>query len=96
MLFTGLNFNLRLCHDLVEGNEWTDAVLYSPLELDKEPEEFVNQLDFLSGPFTFPRRQLPVFIRTINNTIGKTTQEGEGGEGEAADDDDDDDVQMVE
>ncbi|KAK0239893.1 hypothetical protein EDD85DRAFT_823717 [Armillaria nabsnona] len=90
-----LNFNLRLCHELAEGNEYTDAVLYSPLELDKEPEEFVNQLDFLSGPFTFPRRQLPVFIRTINTTIEKTTQEEEGGEGEAADDDDDE-VQMVE
>ncbi|KAK0451114.1 hypothetical protein EV421DRAFT_1899338 [Armillaria borealis] len=89
-----LNFNLRLCHELVEGNEYADAILYSPLELDKEPEEFVNQLDFLSGPFTFPRRQLPVFIRTINSTIGKTTQEEEGGEGEAADDDDE--VQMVE
>ncbi|KAK0228780.1 hypothetical protein IW262DRAFT_1456003 [Armillaria fumosa] len=90
-----LNFNLRLCHELNEGNEYADAILYSPLELDKETEEFVNQLDFLSGPFTFPRRQLPVFIRTINNTIGKTTQEEEGGEGEAADDDDDD-VQMIE
>ncbi|KAK0196865.1 hypothetical protein F5146DRAFT_1013264 [Armillaria mellea] len=89
-----LNFNLRLCHELNEGNEYADAILYSPLELDKETEEFVNQLDFLSGPFTFPRRQLPVFIRTINNTIGKTTQEEEGGEGEAADDDDD--VQMIE
>ncbi|KAK0483876.1 hypothetical protein IW261DRAFT_985574 [Armillaria novae-zelandiae] len=87
-----LNFNLRLCHELNEGNEYADAILYSPLELDKETEEFVNQLDFLSGPFTFPRRQLPVFIRTINNTIGKTTQEEEG---EAADDDDDD-VQMIE
>ncbi|KAK0210995.1 hypothetical protein DFS33DRAFT_344094 [Desarmillaria ectypa] len=91
-----LNFNLRLCHELVEGNEYADAILYSPLELDKEPEDFVEQLDFLSGPFTFPRRQLPVFIRTINNTIGKTVQgdEEEKGEGEAAEDDDD--VQMVE
>ncbi|KAG7448039.1 uncharacterized protein BT62DRAFT_1003814 [Guyanagaster necrorhizus] len=90
-----LNFNLRLCHELAEGNEYADAVLYSPLELDKEPEDFVQQLDFLSGPFTFPRRQLPVFIRTINNTIGKTMQEEgeEEGEGEAAEDDD---VQMVE
>ncbi|KAK0463889.1 uncharacterized protein EV420DRAFT_1638813 [Desarmillaria tabescens] len=91
-----LNFNLRLCHELVEGNEYADAILYSPLELDKEPEDFVKQLDFLAGPFTFPRRQLPVFIRTINNTIGKTAQEGEEEEGGGEAAEDDDDVQMVE
>jgi hypothetical protein len=40
-------------------------VHYIPLDLDKEPPEFVQQLDYLKSPFTFKRHQLPLFMTQI-------------------------------
>lgn len=64
--YVGLNFVLRACYDPVPDTELPitsqdqliPSIQYMPLELDKEPLEYVEKLDFLSGPFTFAREQV--------------------------------------
>ena len=92
--FLGLNFTLRLCHeppDASEPPESADQLVpsanYVPLELDKEPPDFVERLGFLGSPFTFGREQLPLFLRTIYNNIGDATR--------AESDDGDSSIQII-
>ncbi|KAG5645055.1 hypothetical protein DXG03_007145 [Asterophora parasitica] len=67
-----LNFTLRLCHEPQDASgppptskdQLIPTVHFTPLELDKEPPDFVEKLDFLKTPFSFGRDQLPLFLRT--------------------------------
>ncbi|KAF9469281.1 hypothetical protein BDZ94DRAFT_1151884, partial [Collybia nuda] len=87
-----LNFTLRTCDEPAAGSEESvKSIHYVPLELDKEPEEYVTDLGFLGLPFTFPRDQLPLFLRTIYNNMGDATREKT-----EDDSDNDDSVQFVE
>ncbi|TFK42357.1 hypothetical protein BDQ12DRAFT_676076, partial [Crucibulum laeve] len=84
-----LNFVLRFCHDpptnqedVSSKEELIDTVHYVPVELDKETPEFVEKLGFLSGPFTFERDQLSVFLKTLRDNIDNMdAEEEEGSEG---------------
>ncbi|KAF8643831.1 hypothetical protein AX16_008848 [Volvariella volvacea WC 439] len=84
-----LNFTLRLEPE-IPGSEGPPVIHYSPLQLDKENPQLVQKLGFLSGPFTFPRHQLALFLRTLHDNVKGTDEETtEGGE------DDDDEVEEV-
>ncbi|KIY43529.1 hypothetical protein FISHEDRAFT_53524, partial [Fistulina hepatica ATCC 64428] len=83
-----ISFSLRLCWAVAEGEEepitreeqLVPSIQYTPTSLEQESEAFRESLKFLSGSFTFTRNQLPLFLRTLRDTL-------------APDDDDDDEVQ---
>ncbi|KAF9484696.1 hypothetical protein BDN70DRAFT_945406 [Pholiota conissans] len=90
-------FSLRLCKDLRPGfpdpptssDQLTESVHYVPIDLDKEPPEFVASLGFLGDTFTFERNQLSLFLRTLYEYIS-----GEGDKGGHEEDSDDSVVVM--
>jgi hypothetical protein len=93
-LLPGLNFTLRTCDEPAdESDEHVKSVHYIPLELDKEPMDYVENLSFLGSPFTFPRDQLPLFLRTVYTNMGDATK---GKVDEVEDSDNNDSVQFVE
>lgn len=72
MTSSGLSFTLR------EFQNETDEImlLYTPLELDNEPdEEFKGRLDFLGGMFTFHRDQIEVFQRNLHERLADPEDE---------------------
>jgi len=85
-LLTGLSFTLRCCHEpadasqpLESPDQLVPSVNYIPLELDKEPPDYVEKLGFLGAPFTFGRDQLPLFLRTMYANIGDAARDdGDG------------------
>ena len=94
-LLAGLNFTLRCYHEIadplepVESHEQlVPSINYIPLELNKEPLDFVEKLGFLGAPFTFGRDQLPLFLRTLHTNMGDATK----GDGE----DEDSSIQILE
>jgi hypothetical protein len=42
-------------------------VRYTPLELDKESQEYIQKLDFLADTFTFAYDQMEFFLKTLND-----------------------------
>lgn len=64
------------------------SINYIPLELNKEPIDYVEKLGFLGTPFTFGRDQLPLFLRTLYTNVGNAAK------GDA--DDEDSSVQILE
>lgn len=68
------------------------SVHYTPLELHKEPEEFVQSLGFLGDNFTFERDQLALFSRTLHDYVSGEGDDSKS-DGNAASDDS---VQLVE
>ncbi|KAG6856373.1 hypothetical protein H0H87_005138 [Tephrocybe sp. NHM501043] len=96
-ILKSLNFNLRLFHDvpsdhgdapITSKDQLIPTVHYTPRELDRESPDFVDKLDFLKEPFSFPRSQLPLFLRTIYTKISDALKE--------EDSDDDESVQEIE
>ncbi|KAG6889815.1 hypothetical protein C0995_014292 [Termitomyces sp. Mi166 len=92
-----LNFTLRLCHEpdpskgqpsepITLKGQLMPMVHFMPQNLDREPEEFVDKLDFLKEPFSFGRQQLPLFLRTLYQRMHDALHEDDG---------DDDSVQEV-
>ncbi|KAL0066436.1 hypothetical protein AAF712_006478 [Marasmius tenuissimus] len=69
-----LNFSLRTSYEnKAEPNEHprlVQTMFYVPQMLEMEPAEFVAKLGFLGSSFSFPRTQLPLFLRTMYDTIG--------------------------
>lgn len=90
LTFPGLSFTLRLCHEPVKDDDTdskanrglVESVQYIPQFLDKEDEEFVKSLGFLSTAFTFERDQLSLFIKTLYDNLS--------GDNDKDDQDDDD------
>ncbi|GLB34739.1 putative chromosome segregation protein [Lyophyllum shimeji] len=88
-----LNFTLRCCYETPAGvdpetitskDQLIPTVHFTPLELDKEPPEFVEKLDFLSAPFSFGRNQLPLFLRTIYGRMKEAVlDEADGEDGDS-------------
>ncbi|KIJ26441.1 hypothetical protein M422DRAFT_272489, partial [Sphaerobolus stellatus SS14] len=77
----GLSFTLRCFEDMDEETGQSEKkVVYTPLGLEKESEEFVEQLDFLAGPFTFSRDQMPVFLDTVRKRLGPEEEPADGAE----------------
>ncbi|KAJ7156947.1 hypothetical protein C8R43DRAFT_997756 [Mycena crocata] len=81
-----LGFLLRFTYDPIDASEPIEskadidrAAQYTPLDLDKEKEEFVEALGFLNAGFTFQRTQLPLFFSSLVDNM-KTACEGEESE----------------
>ncbi|ESK88053.1 hypothetical protein Moror_10794 [Moniliophthora roreri MCA 2997] len=88
-----LHFTLRTCNEpkpdeaepITHTDQLQQSMYYVPLDLDKEAPDFVERLKFLGSPFSFPRTQLPLFLRTIYNTIEEALSNDKEG---------DDDIQI--
>ncbi|KAM6500328.1 hypothetical protein JOM56_003342 [Amanita muscaria] len=52
-----------------ESESKNQSIYYVPEELDKEPPDFVEKLEFLNQPFTFSRKQLSIFSRTLYDRL---------------------------
>jgi hypothetical protein len=91
---TGLTFTLRFYHDLIipedertpedeyvtSPDQLVQSIKYTPLELDKESEEFVEKLRFLGEGFIFGQDQLALFLKTMYDTLSGAVQDDEEGE----------------
>ncbi|KAG6865935.1 hypothetical protein C0991_010436 [Blastosporella zonata] len=91
-LSSGHNFNLRLFHEVSAGqgddpvtskDQLIPTVHYTPQNLEKEDPEYVEKLEFLKDPFTFPRSQLPLFLRTIFKTMNEALKGESDDEGDS-------------
>ncbi|KAL0573374.1 hypothetical protein V5O48_008593 [Marasmius crinis-equi] len=75
-----LNFSLRTSHEnkaeAGQPDNSTETMFYTPQMLEHEPAEFTKKLGFLGSSFSFPRTQLPLFLRTMYETIGGALEEG--------------------
>lgn len=90
----GLTFTLRFYHDLaIPEDERTPAdenvtsmdqliqnIKYTPLELDKESDEFVEKLKFLGDAFIFGHEQLALFFKTMYDTLSGALQDDDENE----------------
>jgi hypothetical protein len=90
-VFAGLTFTLRFYHDLIipeaqrtpadehvtSPDQLVRSIKYTPLQLDKESEEFIEKLRFLGEAFTFGSDQLALFLKTMYDTLGGAVQEDE-------------------
>ena len=98
----GLSFTLRFYHDIAIAEEQrtladehvtsleqlVQSIKYTPLELDKESEEFVEKVRFLGEAFVFGQDQLALFLKTMYDTLGGAVQDDEEEEEEMEDEDD--------
>ena len=50
-------------------------VRYTPLELDKESQEYIQRLDFLADTFTFGYDQMEFFLKTLNDHFTSLSEE---------------------
>ncbi|KAH8827050.1 hypothetical protein DL96DRAFT_1710201 [Flagelloscypha sp. PMI_526] len=74
---TALNFQLRAAWDLspdasepvTEVEQLVHTMHYSPLNLQLETPEFVDNLQFLNEAFTFTRDQLGLFLFTLRERL---------------------------
>ncbi|KAI0636428.1 hypothetical protein C8Q77DRAFT_1051096 [Trametes polyzona] len=53
----------------LQKDELVRKVKYEPSNLDKEPPEIVESLNFFRGPFMFTRDQMTVFLRQLADTF---------------------------
>jgi len=51
------------------------VVRYTPLELEKESQEYIQKLDFLADTFTFGYDQMEFFIKTLNDHFSSFSEE---------------------
>lgn len=67
----GLNFALRMCkeYESDKSQQLIDNCHYLPLSLEMESPEFVESLGFLNQPFSFPKTQLSLFVRTLYDNL---------------------------
>ncbi|KAJ2933788.1 hypothetical protein H1R20_g3298, partial [Candolleomyces eurysporus] len=72
-----LNFSLRQCKEPSAENpgQLVDSVHYFPLSLEMESPEFVEGLGFLNKPFSFPKTQLSLFVRTLYDNLNNPQEE---------------------
>jgi len=50
-------------------------VRYTPLELEKESQEYIQKLDFLADTFTFGYDQMECFLKTLNDHFSSLSEE---------------------
>jgi hypothetical protein len=51
------------------------VVRYTPLELEKVSQEYIQKLDFLADTFTFGFDQMEFFIKTLNDHFSSFSEE---------------------
>jgi len=83
-----LSFKLRLGYEPnphlpgepKSKNDLQESLQYTPLDLEKETEEFVKSLEFLNNPFSFEREQLALFLRTLHDVVSgdRTSNDSDG------------------
>lgn len=71
---SGLNFTLRCFHDMQQDETSGEIVEvekmnYTPLELEKETDVFVNALGVLAEEFTFGRHQMDAFLVNLREAL---------------------------
>ena len=52
-----------------------NMVQYTPLELERETQEYVQKLDFLADTFTFAYDQMDFFLKTLNDHFSSLSEE---------------------
>ncbi|KAH9950253.1 hypothetical protein B0H21DRAFT_724014 [Amylocystis lapponica] len=55
---------------IMSKDQLVSQIKYEPLNLDKEPPEFVKNLDFFKDPFMFSTDQMTVFLKTLTDRLG--------------------------
>ncbi|KAJ2913215.1 hypothetical protein MD484_g7208, partial [Candolleomyces efflorescens] len=72
-----LNFSLRQCKEPSAENsgQLVDSVHYFPLSLEMESPQFVESLGFLNKPFSFPKTQLSLFVRTLYDNLNNPQED---------------------
>ena len=50
-------------------------VRYTPMELEKESQEYIQRLDFLADTFTFGYDQMEFFLKTLNDHFTSLSEE---------------------
>jgi hypothetical protein len=58
-------------------DELQRMVRYTPLELEKESQEYIQKLDFLADTFTFGYDQMEFFLKTLNDHFTSLSEEQE-------------------
>jgi hypothetical protein len=56
-------------------DELQHMVRYTPLELEKESQEYIQKLDFLADTFTFGYDQMEFFLKTLNDHFTALAEE---------------------
>lgn len=74
--------------DLPVMKQLVAKMQYSPLDLDKESSEYIEQLDFFKEPFVFQYDQLHVFLKSLVDRFPTAADNGDE-EGTVMDEDDD-------
>lgn len=49
---------------------------YTPLELDREPGDFVRRLEYMADSFTFPSVQQALFLNSLREKLRDATESG--------------------
>lgn len=57
------------------GGALIENVHYLPLNLEMEKVEFVDNLGFLNKPFSFPKTQLSLFVRTLYDNLNNASED---------------------
>jgi len=74
-----LNFSLKVFDEYEEDTpghpQLISKVIYTPLELEKESDDFIDQLQFLSKSFTFRQEQMSVFLKTLSSHIDNESED---------------------
>ncbi|OCH85692.1 hypothetical protein OBBRIDRAFT_797914 [Obba rivulosa] len=60
-----------------ERSELVQKMQYTPMNLERESEDFVNRLDFLKDSFTFAAEQTDVFLKTLKKILSAEEAEQE-------------------
>ena len=69
---SGLTFDLRYYTGVNDEGESTENVLYTPMQLENEPDqEFVESLGMLADSFTFNRVQMDEFFKQLRLIVGR-------------------------
>ena len=65
----------RLPPPVKSKDDLQHMVRYTPLELDKESQEYIQKLDFLADTFTFAYDQMEFFLKTLNDHFSDLTEQ---------------------
>lgn len=77
---TAISFTVTYGHEranpdddspITSKDQLVPTIQYVPMELDKEPPEFVERLGYLAEPFGFQRDQLMLFIGSVHTKMGE-------------------------
>lgn len=66
-----IRFQLRVWRETDKDDQENVHVRYTPLDLDKEPAQFREKLDFMGSTFAFERDQIQVFFEQLKERIAE-------------------------